>query len=65
MPETEAVLRAKQYRVRAEELRTIAASWIDRETRRILGRVASDYDHMAAQLEKNCLTEPRGPLSHA
>lgn len=53
MPETEATRRARQYRVRAEELRTISDSWVSVETRRILGRVAADYERMAAHLEKH------------
>ena len=49
----EALDRAKQYRFRAEELRTISTSWIDRETRQILGRVANDYERMATYLEEH------------
>lgn len=56
----EALDRAKQYRFRAEELRTISASWIDRETRQILGRVANDYERMATYLEEhNPSDQPR------
>ena len=44
--------RAKHFRYRAEELRTIASEWIDSGTREVLGRVAKDYEHMAEQLEK-------------
>lgn len=53
MANAEALQRARQYRFRAEELRTISTSWIDRETRQILGRVASDYERMAAYLEEH------------
>lgn len=58
MPETEATRRARQYRVRAEELRTISELWVSVETRRILGRVAADYERMAAHLEKHRLNDP-------
>lgn len=44
--------RARHFRYRAEELRTIASEWIDTGTREVLGRVAKDYEHMAEQLEK-------------
>lgn len=44
--------RAKHFRNRAEELRTIASEWIDSGTREVLGRVAKDYDHMADLWEK-------------
>jgi hypothetical protein len=42
---------AKRYRVHAEELRVIAEQDRDGETRRMLLRVADDYDHMARTLE--------------
>lgn len=58
VPEAEATQRARQYRVRAEELRTISESWVSTETRRILGRVAADYERMAAHLEKRRRNEP-------
>ena len=44
--------RARHFRHRAEELRTIAAEWIDIGTREMLGRVAKDYDRMAELWEK-------------
>lgn len=44
--------RAKHYRLRAEELRTIASEWMDSGTREVLMRVAKDYEDMARQLEK-------------
>lgn len=53
MVRTEGLERAKQYRFRAEELRTICASWLDGETRHILGRVAGDYERMATYLEQH------------
>jgi len=42
---------ANRYRVHAEELRVIAEQDRDHETRRMLLRVADDYDHMANTLE--------------
>ena len=42
---------ANRYRVHAEELRVIAEQDRDRDTRRMLLRVADDYDHMADTLE--------------
>ena len=47
----EALERARQYRFRAEELRTISYGWTDSHTRQIISRVANDYDRMAAYLE--------------
>lgn len=44
--------RARHFRYRAEELRTIASEWIDNGTRDVLGRVAKDYDRMAELWEK-------------
>ena len=45
--------RAERYRSRAEELRTLCETWMDRQTREIIDRVARDYDRMAAHLERN------------
>jgi len=42
---------AKRYRVHAKELRVIAEQDRDHETRRLLMKVADDYDHMADTLE--------------
>jgi hypothetical protein len=54
--------RARHYRHRAEELRTIASEWADSGTREVLFRVAKDYDHMAELQEKqfapNALSHP-------
>ena len=53
MPDTRPPLeRAKHYRFRAEELRTIADEWMDSGAREVLTRIAKDYEHMAEQLEK-------------
>lgn len=49
--------RAERYRVRAEEVRIIAASMKNSETRRILCEVADEYEHMAAQVERLKLDE--------
>jgi hypothetical protein len=46
------VQRAKQYRQRAEELRTIAQDWIGQDTQRTLLKVAIDYERMAVSLER-------------
>lgn len=48
----EKVSRAERYRVRAEEVRVIAASMVHSETRRILQSVADEYEHMAGQIER-------------
>ena len=48
-----AVERAQQYRFRAEELRTIVASWLDPEMRASLEKIANDYDRMADHLERS------------
>ena len=45
--------RAERYRFRAEELRTLCETWMDRQTREIIDRVARDYDRMAAHLERD------------
>jgi bacterioferritin (cytochrome b1) len=42
---------AKRYRVHAKELRVIAEQDRDYETRRMLLKVADDYEHMANTLE--------------
>ena len=42
---------ANRYRVHAEELRVIAEQDRDGATRKMLLRVADDYDHMADTLE--------------
>lgn len=44
--------RARHFRYRAEELRTIASEWIDSGTRELLDRIAKDYDDMAELWEK-------------
>lgn len=44
--------RAKAYRDRAEEVRTISESMSDPETRRQLLAVAGEYEHMADQIER-------------
>ena len=43
--------RADTYRFRAEEIRTLSASWLDDDARAMLDRVARDYDLMADRLE--------------
>lgn len=42
---------ASRYRVHAQELRVIAEQDRDHETRRLLLKVADDYEHMAQTLE--------------
>jgi hypothetical protein len=51
MPET--LERAKYYRDKAEELRTIAQSYINDETMMTLARIARDYETMAERLESD------------
>ncbi|HLY06920.1 MAG TPA: hypothetical protein VKR31_14340 [Rhizomicrobium sp.] len=47
----EPLARARHFRDRAEELRIIASECIDIGTREMLGRVARDYERMAALWE--------------
>lgn len=51
--------RARRYRFRAEELRSISSSWTMEEVRQILARVAADYDRMAVAMEKRVSPEDR------
>jgi hypothetical protein len=44
--------KVRNFRERAEELRTIAQDFVDPETRRMLGRLAMDYEHMAESLAR-------------
>lgn len=54
--------RAKHYRFRAEELRTIADEWIESGIRETLTRIAKDCEHMAQRLEKqSSVTYPQRP----
>lgn len=56
--------RVRQYRSRAEELRTLAELWSDAMARESLGRVARDYDHLADSLECNLRgRKPEGLLT--
>jgi len=60
MPDKRSPLeRAKHYRYRAEELRTIADEWMDSGVREVLTRIAKDYEHMARQLEKQAGLAPQ------
>ena len=57
---------ANRYRVHAEELRVIAEQDRDVATRRMLLKVADDYDHMAVTLESidktnKAMRRPRNP----
>ncbi|HEX3666332.1 MAG TPA: hypothetical protein VHU23_13995 [Rhizomicrobium sp.] len=45
--------RARSYRYRAEELRSIADPWIDQAARLVLEQIAGEYDRRATHLE-NC-----------
>ena len=61
---TEEIDTANRYRVHAEELRAIAEQDRDSNTRRMLLKVADDYEHMAATLEaidktNNAMRRPR------
>lgn len=44
--------KVRRYRDRAEELRTIAADWINDEAQASLLKVARDYERMANSLER-------------
>ena len=44
--------RAKLYRHRAEELRTVAQDWHDAGTQQKVADLARDYDRMADDLER-------------
>lgn len=44
--------RARQYRDRAEELRTIAQDFIDAESQKMLVRLALNYEAMAESVER-------------
>jgi hypothetical protein len=52
--------RARQYRFRAEELRTFQETWLDMDARDMLGRIARDYDRMADNLDTENQTEALG-----
>jgi len=57
---------ANRYRVHAKELRVIAEQDRNVETRRMLLKVAEDYEHMAATLESidktnKAMRRPRNP----
>jgi len=56
---TNKIIRAKHYRERAEELRTIAQDWIGREPRVSLLTIAIDYERMAESLERLAAEESR------
>ena len=47
----------KRYRHHAEELRTMADDWRDAGTLRTVTDLASDYDKMAADLERSAKTD--------
>ena len=51
------LVRARLYRQRAEELRTIAQDFINTTTMQTLAAVARDYETMAANLEKSAGAE--------
>lgn len=48
--------RAKHYRYRAEQLRTIASDWVDSGRREVLIGIAKDYEHMAERLERQVMS---------
>ena len=49
---TDRLVRARVYRQRAEELRTIAQDYINDTTMQALAKVAHDYEDMAEILER-------------
>ena len=44
--------RARHFRARAEELRTIAQDWVTHHATRTLTDLAAEYEEMAARLER-------------
>lgn len=44
--------KARNYRERAEELRTIAQDFADAQSRKMLTKLALDYERMAEQVEQ-------------
>ena len=48
--------KAKDFRDRAEELRTIAKNFLKDDAATRLIRLADDYEHMAAELEQKRLS---------
>jgi hypothetical protein len=50
--------RSTQYRMRAEEIRTIADGMYDRECRAALLKLAKGYDDMAERAERLGLSGP-------
>lgn len=51
--------KASEYRRKAEELRTIAETVKDRDSREALLRLASDYERLAQQAEQRAGDEQR------
>jgi hypothetical protein len=49
--------RARHYRYRAEELRTIAQDYISSDTMTTLARIARDYEDMAEIMERSVKAE--------
>lgn len=58
---TDRLVRARLYRQRAEELRTIAQDYINDATMQTLAKVARDYEDMAEILERSAKRDGSGP----
>jgi len=58
-------LRVKRWRMRAEELRTIAAGLSEPMARESLQRAATNYDHLADGAEARLAGRPRGASDKA
>jgi hypothetical protein len=57
--------KARRYHSRAEELRAIAADWLNDEAQAALLRVARDYDRLANSLERRSSPANSGaPRTH-
>jgi hypothetical protein len=54
--------KAKQYRDRAEELRTIAQDWIDDRAQKRLLDLAHEYEQMAEQRERQFASQTSAPM---
>lgn len=51
-------MQARQYRHRAEELRTIAGDLCSQDCQHVLERLANSYDEMAERVERRAAGSP-------